>query len=161
MYILLVTNHYTKWMEFNLKYDARIVAKFLYEQMFCRFGITLKLMSDREKHFLNQIMEEMTNLYIIKQRTITLYHSNDKYLHWTRSWFGVNLSLNLHLLNSFSRSLSPFSLSNVKILSSIACCFMCTSIFFLNYFIAAMIAFRASVMFNEIFIFSLITSNTK
>lgn len=57
------------------KDDAIIEAKFLYEQIFCRFGNPLKLVSDRGKHFLNQIVEEMTTLYRVKHRKTTSYHS--------------------------------------------------------------------------------------
>lgn len=56
------------------KDDAIIEAMFLYEQIFCRFGTPLKLVSDRGKHFLNQTVEEMTTLYRVEHCKTTLYH---------------------------------------------------------------------------------------
>lgn len=75
-YILLATDYCTKWVEAKptTKNDARTVAKFLYEQIFCRFGPPLELVSDRGKHFLKQKVEEMTTLYRVKHRKTTLYH---------------------------------------------------------------------------------------
>ena len=75
-YILLATDYSTKWVEAKptTKDDARTVAKFLYEQIFCRFGPPLELVSDRGKHFLNQTVEEMTRLYWVKHRKTTPYH---------------------------------------------------------------------------------------
>jgi hypothetical protein len=75
-YILLATDYSTKWVEARptTKDDARVVAKFLYEQIFCRFGPPLELVSDRGKHFLNEIVKEMTRLYWVKHRKTTPYH---------------------------------------------------------------------------------------
>jgi transposase InsO family protein len=77
MYILLATDYWTKWVEAKLttKDDARTMAKFLYEQSFCKFGPPLELVIDRGKHFLNQTVEEMTTLYCVKHCKTTPYHS--------------------------------------------------------------------------------------
>jgi transposase InsO family protein len=75
-YIILATDYATKWVEARptSKDNALTVARFMYEQIFTRFGPPLELVSDRGTHFLNEMIEELTNHYLIKHRKTTPYH---------------------------------------------------------------------------------------
>ena len=54
--------------------DAKVAATFLFEQVITRFGCPKILISDRGKHFLNQMLEEMTEGFKINHRKTTPYH---------------------------------------------------------------------------------------
>ena len=75
-YILVCTDYCTKWVETQaLKTnDAKVTAKFLFENIICRFGCPLELISDRGTHFLNYTVETLTEQYLIKHRKSTPYH---------------------------------------------------------------------------------------
>jgi len=75
-YILLATCYLTKLVEARptAKDDAKTVASFLYEQIFCRYGPPLELVSDRGTHFLNATIKELTDRYWVKHRKTTPYH---------------------------------------------------------------------------------------
>src|SRR6202022_2584669 len=51
-----------------------IVAKFLKENIFSRFGCPRELVSDRGTHFVNDVIMELTNKYKIKHRLTTPDH---------------------------------------------------------------------------------------
>jgi transposase InsO family protein len=75
-YILLSTDYCTRWVEARAtaKDDAHTVARFLYEQIFSRFGAPLQLVSDRGTHFLNEIVADLNDTYLVKHRKSTPYH---------------------------------------------------------------------------------------
>lgn len=75
-YIILATDYTTKWMEARatVKNDALTAASFLFEKIVMRFGHPLELISDRGKHFLNDVIINITTRYIIKHRKTTLYN---------------------------------------------------------------------------------------
>ncbi|CAM6098287.1 unnamed protein product [Calypogeia fissa] len=75
-YILLATDYAMKWVEARAtrKDDALTSARFLFEQIFTRFGPPLELVSDRGTHFLNGTVEKLTEKYKVKHRKITPYH---------------------------------------------------------------------------------------
>ena len=54
--------------------DAKTVAKFIYENIITRFGCPKELVSDRGTHFVNDIIEQLTNKFLIKHRNTTPYH---------------------------------------------------------------------------------------
>jgi transposase InsO family protein len=60
--------------------DAKMVAKFLYENIITKFGCPKELVSDRGIHFINKIIEQLTTKYLIKHRKSTPYHpwANDQ-----------------------------------------------------------------------------------
>ena len=66
----------TKWAEAlaTKTDDAKTVAKFIYENIITRFGCPKELVSNRGTHFLNDIIEQLTNKFLIKHRKTTLYH---------------------------------------------------------------------------------------
>lgn len=75
-YIILATDYATKCMEARAtkRNDSRTTAGFLFEEIMMRFGHPLELVSDRGKHFLNDIIKEITTKYAIKHRKTTPYN---------------------------------------------------------------------------------------
>ena len=75
-YILVATEYVTKWAEAlaTKTDDAKTVAKFIYENIITWFGCPKELVSDRGTHFLNDIIEQLTNKFLIKHRKTTPYH---------------------------------------------------------------------------------------
>ena len=75
--IILATEYATKWMEARSthKNDALAVASFLFEDILIRFGYPLELVSDRGKHFLNDVIADITDRYLIKHWKTTPYNS--------------------------------------------------------------------------------------
>ena len=66
----------TKWVEAKVLRDntAASMAKFLYEQIWCRFGYPIELISDQGSHFLNTVIHELTNQYAVLQKKSTPYY---------------------------------------------------------------------------------------
>ena len=75
-YILVATEYVMKWAEALATKidDAKIIAKFIYENIITRFGCPKELVSDRGTHFLNDIIEQLTNKFLIKRWKTTPYH---------------------------------------------------------------------------------------
>lgn len=75
-YIILATDYATKWVEAKAtrKNDAETSATFLFEEILMRFGHPLELVSDRGTHFLNDVITDLTDKYLIKHRKTTPYN---------------------------------------------------------------------------------------
>jgi hypothetical protein len=75
-YIILATDYATKWVEAKAtrKNDAETSASFLFEEIMMRFGHPLELVSDRGTHFLNDVIVDLTDKYLIKHRKTTPYN---------------------------------------------------------------------------------------
>jgi hypothetical protein len=75
-YILLSIDYCTRWVEAqaSAKDDAHTVPRFLYEQIFSRFGAPLQLVSDKGTHFLDEIVVDMNDIYLVKHKKNTPYH---------------------------------------------------------------------------------------
>jgi hypothetical protein len=75
-YILVATDYATKWAEAEAtkRDDKETVAKFLKTNIFSRFGCPRELISDRGTHFVNDVIELLTDKYKIKHRLTTPYH---------------------------------------------------------------------------------------
>ncbi|OAE18861.1 hypothetical protein AXG93_4606s1030 [Marchantia polymorpha subsp. ruderalis] len=58
----------------TVKNDAAAAATFLFEEIMMRFGHSLELISDRGKHFLNDVIINITERYLIKHRKTTSYN---------------------------------------------------------------------------------------
>ena len=76
VYIVVATEYLTKWAEAKAVKAANAMhaATFMYENIISRFGCPKILVSDRGKHFLNELFEEMTTRYRINHRKTTPYH---------------------------------------------------------------------------------------
>ena len=75
-YIILATDYATKWVEARStkRNDAATAAGFLFEEIMMRFGHPLELVSDRGKHFLNDVIYNITTRYLIKHQKTTPYN---------------------------------------------------------------------------------------
>ena len=67
-YIILATDYATKWVEARSikRNNAATVAAFLFEEIMMWFGHPLEMISDRGKHFLNNVIYNITIQYLIK-----------------------------------------------------------------------------------------------
>ncbi len=54
--------------------NADKVVIFLYEEIICRFGIPRILQSDRETHFVNEVIQRLTKRFKIKHSLSSPYH---------------------------------------------------------------------------------------
>lgn len=70
------TDYLTKWAEAKAttKNDARTTTKFLYDQIFTRFGLPLEIVFDRGVHCINEIVEFMMNEFLISHKKLAPYH---------------------------------------------------------------------------------------
>ncbi|XP_058745883.1 uncharacterized protein LOC131618732 [Vicia villosa] len=75
-YILVAVDYVSKWVEAVAlpTNDAKVVVKFLRENIFSRFGVPRALISDEGTHFLNHLMEKLLQKYNVKHRITTPYH---------------------------------------------------------------------------------------
>ena len=75
-YIILATDYITKWVEARStkRNDAATTPTFLFEEIMMRFGHPLEMVTDRGKHFLNDVIYNITTRYSIKHRKTTPYN---------------------------------------------------------------------------------------
>ena len=76
LYILLAVDYVSKWVEAKATKtdDSKVVAGFLKENIFSRFGIPKALISDRGTHFCNKTVTALLKNYHVTQRVSTAYH---------------------------------------------------------------------------------------
>ena len=69
-YIIVATDYLTKWVEAKatVKNDARTTAKFLYENVFTRYGLPIEIVSDQGVHFINEVIEFLLAEFMILHR---------------------------------------------------------------------------------------------
>ena len=75
-YILVAVDYFTKWPEVRAtkKADAATVIKFLYEEIICRHGPPVHLHSDRGTHFVNALVEGLSEKFRMRHHRSTPYH---------------------------------------------------------------------------------------
>ena len=75
-YVKVVTDYCTKWVEAKALRDntTNSTTKFLYEYIWCRFGCPFKFVSYQGTHFVDTIIFELSNYYIVVRKKITLYY---------------------------------------------------------------------------------------
>jgi hypothetical protein len=75
-YIIIVIEYLTRWDEATtVKYcSANIAMHFLFKHLITRFGFPRIMMSDQGTHFINSIMQAMTEEFEIHHQKITPYH---------------------------------------------------------------------------------------
>src|SRR6266540_1703932 len=75
-YIVVAMDYFSRWPEARplTHANARQVAKFIYEEIICRFGASRVLQSDRGTHFVNEIIQELTNKFQIHHSLSSPYH---------------------------------------------------------------------------------------
>jgi hypothetical protein len=74
-YIIVAMDYFTKWPEAraipNIK--AETVAKFIYEEIICRHGVSQEILSDRGTSFMNKLIDELCENYQTKHRLTSAY----------------------------------------------------------------------------------------
>ena len=76
MYILLAVDYVSKWVEAvpTRTNDARVVAQFLRNHIFLRFGTPRALITDNGTHFCNKMINKVLHKYGVRHRTSLAYH---------------------------------------------------------------------------------------
>ena len=69
-YIIVATDYLTKWVEAKatVKNDARTTTKFLYENVFTRYGLPIEIVSDQGVHFINEVIEFLLAKFMVLHR---------------------------------------------------------------------------------------------
>ena len=72
----MATYYATKWVEARatMKNDALAAVSFLFEEIMMHFGHLLELVSDRGKHFFDDVIANITSRYLIKHQKTTPYN---------------------------------------------------------------------------------------
>ncbi|MCO5614527.1 hypothetical protein L7F22_068810 [Adiantum nelumboides] len=75
-YIIVATDYLTKWVEAKAtkKNDAKTTAQFLYENIFTRYGLPIEIVSDRGTHFINEVIEQLLDEFMVIHRKSAPYH---------------------------------------------------------------------------------------
>ena len=75
-YIVVAMDYFSRWSEARplTHANARQVAKFIYEEIICRFGVPRVLQSDRRMHFVNEVIQELTDKFRIRHSLSSPYH---------------------------------------------------------------------------------------
>ncbi|MCO5560185.1 hypothetical protein L7F22_013793 [Adiantum nelumboides] len=75
-YIIVATDYLTKWVEAKAttKNDAKKTAQFLYENIFTRYGLSIEIVSDRGTHFINEVIEQLLDEFMVIHRKSAPYH---------------------------------------------------------------------------------------
>jgi len=88
-YIVVAMDYFSRWPEARplTHANARQVAKFIYEEIICRFGTPRVLQSDRGTHFVNEMIQELTDKFWIRHSLSSSYHpqSNGLVEHFNRT----------------------------------------------------------------------------
>ena len=75
-YILVATGYCTKWVKAKLLCNntAKSTSKFLYENIWYRFGCRIELVSNQGKHFVNNVITGLTQHYAVIHKRSTPYY---------------------------------------------------------------------------------------
>lgn len=75
-YVIVITDHFTKWIELIaiLRMDAELIAKMYVETFVLRTGPPKKLLSDRGKQFVSQLLGKVNELLEVRKKFTSVYH---------------------------------------------------------------------------------------
>ncbi|KAM9999378.1 hypothetical protein ACTFIZ_002933 [Dictyostelium cf. discoideum] len=76
VYLLVIMDYFTKWPEvfFTLDMEGETVAQLLLYEIYTRYGAPKKLVSDRGKNFLSNVVSGINKLFGVHKLTTTAYH---------------------------------------------------------------------------------------
>ena len=75
-YIIMATNYVTKWVEIKATQnnDSYTTSKFLFEYIFMRYGLPIEIISNRSKHFLNEVIKNLLEKLMVLHKKYAPYH---------------------------------------------------------------------------------------
>ena len=75
-YIIVAIDYLTKWVEAKAtpKNTARTTAKFLFENIFTRYGLPLEIVSDQGVHFVNEVIKFLLADFLVTHKRLAPYH---------------------------------------------------------------------------------------
>ena len=75
-YIITATDYFTRWDEATLEKDCTTTtaAKFMFDHVVTQFGCPNIFISDQGIHFVNQLIDKLTEEFQIEHRKTTPYH---------------------------------------------------------------------------------------
>jgi len=75
-YIVTAMDYFTKWpiAKALKEATAKAVSKFIYQKIICKHGYPEVLQSDRRTHFVNRVIEDLTEKFRIKHCLSSSYH---------------------------------------------------------------------------------------
>src|SRR6266542_1877462 len=75
-YIVTAIDYFTKWPIAKVikKATAKMVSKFIYEKIICEHGCPQVLQSDQKTHFVNRVIQDLSEKFRIKHRLSIPYH---------------------------------------------------------------------------------------
>src|SRR3954453_22101162 len=75
-YIVVATEYLTKWPEARALQNAKAssVLSFFYEDIICRHGCSKEILTDREMHFVNEMLDSLCDNFGVKHKLSTTYH---------------------------------------------------------------------------------------
>ena len=75
-YIVVAMDYFSRWPEARplTHANAGQVAKFIYEEIICRFSTSKILQCDRGTHFVNEVIQELTDKFRIRHSLSSPYH---------------------------------------------------------------------------------------
>jgi len=75
-YIVVAMDYFSKWPKARPLTHANAwqVAKFIYKEIICRFSALRVLQSDRGIHFVNEVIQELTDKFRIWHSLSSPYH---------------------------------------------------------------------------------------
>ncbi len=75
-YIVTAMDYFTKWSIAKAikEATAKTISKFIYEKIICEHGCPQVLQSDQGTHFVNRIIQDLSEKFRIKHRLSTPYH---------------------------------------------------------------------------------------
>ncbi|MCO5614587.1 hypothetical protein L7F22_068870 [Adiantum nelumboides] len=75
-YVIVAIDYLTKWTEAKAmqKADARTTTQFLYENIFIRYGLPIEIVSDSGTHFINEVIENLLDEFMIVHKKSAPYH---------------------------------------------------------------------------------------
>ena len=75
-YIIVAIDYLTKWVEpwATRHNDVWTIAKFLYEEIFTRYGLPIELANDQGTHFLNDVIASLLDKFLVIHNMSAPYH---------------------------------------------------------------------------------------